>query len=68
MQVSNKIDQYIAESKEYHIESYVKNGFYLDCKDDYNWCVASITRIEDDGNLLNIHFDNWSSKYDEVSL
>jgi hypothetical protein len=66
--VSEKIDKYIAESKDYRIENYFRKGLYLDCKDDYNFCVSTITDTEEDGNVLNIHFDNWSSKYDEVSF
>jgi hypothetical protein len=62
-----EIDQYIEEAKAYKISNYFKKGFYLDVKDDFNWCVAQIVDLNSERDIMVVHFDNWSSKYDEVS-
>lgn len=41
---------------------------YIDAKDQVNnWCVAKIIDQDLINLKINIHFDGWSSKYDEVS-
>jgi hypothetical protein len=62
------MEKYIDESKNYQICKYFREGLYLDCKDDFNWCVATIKAIDADKSMVFVHFDNWSSKYDEVSF
>jgi hypothetical protein len=62
-----EIDQYIEEAKAYKISNYFKKGFYLDVKDDFNWCVAQIVDLNLERDIMVVHFDNWSNKYDEVS-
>ena len=46
------------------IEDFEK-GFYVDALDENkNWCVAQI--LERKSDIIKIHYDGWSSKYDEV--
>ena len=41
---------------------------YVDAKDSVNnWCVARITDHDIQNYKITIHFDGWSSRYDEVS-
>jgi hypothetical protein len=56
----------VDEAKAFQLSKYFKKGFYLDVKDDFNWCVAMIQEHNADKSFLSIHFDNWSNKYDEV--
>ena len=41
---------------------------YIDAKDSVNnWCVAKIIDHDMQSQKLQLHFDGWSPKYDEVS-
>jgi hypothetical protein len=41
---------------------------YLDAKDSVNnWCVAKIFDSDLANHRITLHFDGWSSRYDEVS-
>ena len=41
---------------------------YVDAKDSVNnWCVARIIDHDIQNYKITIHFDGWSSRYDEVS-
>ena len=41
---------------------------YIDAKDTVNhWCVGQIVDIDEEKNLVKVHFEGWSSRYDEVS-
>jgi hypothetical protein len=66
--IDKNIDKYIEESKHYVLSKYFKKGFYLDVKDEFNWCVAKIDDATPDNSLLTIYFDNWSTKYNEVCV
>jgi len=42
-----------------------KQGLYVDALDDAKtWCLAQI--IERKGDIIKVHYDGWSSKFDEV--
>jgi hypothetical protein len=42
--------------------------YYIDAKDTINtWCVAQIVDHDLTNDQLVIHFDGWSTRYDEVS-
>lgn len=60
------MDKYIELSKNFKISDFYREGLYLDVKDDFNWCVAYIKEYNPEKDMMTIHFDNWSSKYDEV--
>ena len=50
-----------------HLPDYQLNT-YIDAKDTVNhWCVGQIVDIDEDKNTLKVHFEGWSSRYDEVS-
>ena len=49
------------------IPDYQLNTF-LDVKDTVNhWCVGQIVDIDEEKNMVKVHFEGWSSRYDEVS-
>ena len=40
----------------------------MDAKDTVNhWCVGMVTDVDDDKNQVKIHFEGWTTRYDEVS-
>lgn len=44
-----------------------KIGSFIDAKDSVNnWCVATITEIND--NKVTVSFDGWSSKWKDTHL
>jgi hypothetical protein len=41
-------------------------GSYLDVKDTTStWCLATIISLTD--NIIHVHYDGWSERFDEVS-
>ena len=41
---------------------------YVDGKDSVNnWCMAKIIEYDLETHRLTLHFDGWSTRYDEVS-
>jgi hypothetical protein len=41
---------------------------YIDVKDSVDhWCVGQIVDIDEEKNLVKVHFEGWSTRYDEVS-
>lgn len=61
---------YIADiaqrGEQYDYLNDVKEGSYLDAKDTVsNWWVARIKEVNDKNEEFSLHFDGWSSKYDE---
>lgn len=49
-----------------HIDNFIP-GNYVDAMDDAkNWCIAEIVNRK--GNYIRVHYEGWSSKYDEVTL
>lgn len=49
------------------IDYYLKDTF-IDCKDSVNsWCLGRIIDRNDKERILNINFDGWSNKWNEVS-
>ncbi len=60
------IEKKINQLKTLNIDNF-QSGLYVDILDDTkNWCSAQI--IARNGDTVKIHFDGWSSKYDEVRL
>jgi hypothetical protein len=42
-------------------------GDYIDVLDTTNkWAVAKIDAIDNKENMIKIHFEGWSGRYDEV--
>ena len=40
---------------------------YIDCKDTVNhWVVGQIVELDSDNNMSKIHFEGWTTKYDEA--
>jgi hypothetical protein len=47
-----------------HLDNFIP-AKYVDVLDDAKtWCIAEI--IQRKGNYIIVHFEGWSSKYDEV--
>lgn len=41
---------------------------YIDAKDTVNhWCVGQIVDVDDVKNQVKVHFEGWSTRYDEVN-
>ena len=57
------------QAKNYNpIPDYLVNTF-IDAKDSVNhWCVGQIVEIDEEKNMIKIHFEGWSPRYDEVSI
>jgi hypothetical protein len=52
--------------KKYNPMDKYYEGAFIDSQDTVtNWCLAQVIAI--DGKDLNIHFDGWPHKWDEVS-
>jgi ubiquitin C-terminal hydrolase len=61
---SERISKLISESKKIEIDNYFV-GNYCDALDQTkNWCIAEVIHRTDD--KVKIHFEGWSSKFDEV--
>ena len=44
----------------------IEQGWLIDAKDTVeNWCIANVLKVEN--NEVNVNYDGWSAKYDEVS-
>eukprot|EP01022_Parablepharisma_sp_SALTPOND_P031230 TRINITY_DN78_c0_g1_i1.p1 TRINITY_DN78_c0_g1~~TRINITY_DN78_c0_g1_i1.p1 ORF type:complete len:2462 (-),score=272.77 TRINITY_DN78_c0_g1_i1:2173-9558(-) len=53
------------QAEEYNFTKDIKVGTYLDVKDTAStWCLAQVIRLS--GDVLRVHYDGWSEKYDEV--
>lgn len=54
-------------AKNYNIQQeYVLNS-YIDAKDTVNhWCVGQVVDVIEANNQVRVHFEGWSSRYDEV--
>jgi len=58
------IEEKLKTSKSWIIDSF-KPNYYVDVLDqNKTWCVAQIT--ERKSEIIKIHYDGWSSKFDEV--
>ena len=57
------------QAKNYNpLPDYQLNAF-IDAKDTVNhWCVGQIVDIDEEKNMLKVHFEGWSARYDEVSF
>ena len=56
-------------AKNYNFISDMNLNDYIDCKDTVNhWCVGQISDIDNDKNMVKIHFEGWTTKYDEVLI
>lgn len=56
-------------AKNYNYIQDLQLDSYVDAKDTVNhWCVAQICDIDEEKNLVKIHFDGWTNRYDEVSI
>lgn len=64
----SKLDPKLAkEVEEFDVENHFAIGNFLDIKDtEYNWCNAQIIDVDEQKRTLEVHFDSWSKKYDEV--
>jgi len=58
------IEEKLKNIRKFVIDDF-KPGFYVDALDENKkWCVAQI--IDRKSDFIKIHYDGWSSKYDEV--
>ena len=56
----------IASLKNLQLDNFIE-GAYVDAVDDSKqWCLAEIVSRSND--MVKVHFEGWSNKYDEVSL
>jgi len=56
-----------AQAKSYNFLVDLQIGHYIDAKDTVNhWCVAEVCDIDNDKNMIKIHFEGWTNRYDEV--
>lgn len=65
--MEDSIQNYIEEARDYDLSKYFREGFYLDVRDEFSWLVAYIKEVNSETGYIDIHFDNWAAKYDEVS-
>jgi hypothetical protein len=41
----------------------------VDAKDTVNhWCVGVVSDVDEEKNTVKIHFEGWTTRYDEVNL
>ena len=53
--------------KEYVPTDYYKEGCLCDAQDTvHNWCLSEIVGVN--GREINVHFDGWPDRWDEVSV
>lgn len=56
-------------AKNYNFVQDLALNQYIDTKDTVNhWCVGEVSDINDENNQVKIHFEGWTTRYDEVSL
>lgn len=54
-------------AKNYNFLTDLKLNDYIDAKDTVNhWCVGEVCDVDPDKNMIKIHFEGWTSRYDEV--
>jgi hypothetical protein len=54
-------------AKNYNFLADLKHSDYIDCKDTVNhWCVGEVIDVDPDKNMIKIHFEGWTNRYDEV--
>ena len=54
-------------AEEYDFIKDLDVGTFLDIKDTTgNWCLAQV--IKKVGDIIRVHYDGWSDKYDEVRI
>lgn len=54
-------------AKNYNFVHDLKLHSYVDAKDTVNhWCVGMVADIDEDKQLVKIHFEGWTPRYDEV--
>jgi len=58
------INEKLTKLKNLNIDNF-KEGTYVDSLDEAKtWCIAEI--IVRNGDLVKVHYEGWSSKFDEV--
>lgn len=56
-------------AKNYDFTQDLQVDAYVDAKDTVNhWCAAIVADVDESKNAYKIHFEGWTTRYDEVSL
>ena len=62
------LERRVKMAEKFDFFKFVKQGDFLDAQDTINmWCMATVEEVLEGGKLL-VHYDGWSSKWDQVSL
>jgi hypothetical protein len=62
-----KMENKFLLAKNYNPYPDYKLSNYIDAKDTVNhWCVGQIVDIDEEKNLVKVHFEGWSTRYDEL--
>jgi hypothetical protein len=60
-------DSIYKKAKEYDHTIEYQFGLYVDAKDSVGrWWVCQIVEIQEDNDMVRVHYDGWSEKYDEL--
>lgn len=63
------MDSKYQAAKNYNYVQDIALNQYIDTKDTVNhWCVGEVIDINDENNQVKIHFEGWTTRYDEVSM
>lgn len=63
------MEQKFQLAKNYNYIQDMQQEAYIDVKDTVNhWCVGIIIDTDEEKNLVKIHFEGWTNRYDEVNI
>jgi hypothetical protein len=61
------MEQKFQSAKNYNFGSELQLDSYVDAKDTVNhWCVGQVCDVDDEKGMVKIHFEGWTTRYDEV--
>ena len=64
-EILENITEKILKQKIQFIDNF-NDGNYIDAMDEAKtWCIAEV--VVRKGNFVKVHYEGWSSKYDEVN-